>query len=207
MEGDYFLNGAFLALKDFKITSPMIDMDVDGTLNTKNGELNFVAVGHDLDLRRVQKKFPEGYKTEGHGKFNGMITGTLDAPNFDGTLDADNLSFNGVQISDVHGQINVFGGSHIVLKDFSFNQGEGSYKMYLTANTASRNLNGNLEVQNVDIPELFLLANKDSGPVSGKLNSRITVRLTILPCTRRATLRRANLPDTICTMSVSIFVC
>ena len=108
-----------------------------------------------------------------------MITGTLDAPNFDGTLDADNLSFNGVQISDVHGQINVFGGSHIVLKDFSFNQGEGSYKMYLTANTASRNLNGNLEVQNVDIPELFLLANKDSGPVSGKLNSRITAGGTI----------------------------
>lgn len=179
MEGDYFLNGAFLALKNFEITSPMIDMNIDGTINTKTGELNFVAVGHDLDLLRVQKKFPEGYETEGHGKFNGLITGTVDAPNFEGTLDAENLSFNGVQITNVHGQINVFGGNHIVLRDFSFNQGEGSYKMYLTANTANRNLNGNIEVKNVDIPELFLLANKNSGPVAGKLNSKITAGGTI----------------------------
>ena len=172
MHGKYFMDDEKIRLQDFEITSPMADMIVNGTIDRKTQALDFVAQGQDLSLKRIQNKFP--YPVEGHGTFEGIVTGTIDSPSFDGTLDAPELIFNGVKISDVHGHVGV-NGDNIVVDDFGFNQGDGSYKLFLAGNMTTEHLNGTVEVENVDIPELFLLANSEAKYLNGKLNSQIAV--------------------------------
>ncbi len=159
MHGEYFVDDDKIRLQDFEITSPMADMILNGTIDRKTQELNFVAQGNDLSLKRIENKFP--YPVSGHGKFEGLITGTMDNPIFNGNLNAESLNFNGVNISDVQGHI-MMNGNNIVIDDFEFNQGEGNYKLFLAGNTATKNLNGNIDVENVDIPELFLLAGNEA---------------------------------------------
>lgn len=172
MKGEYFVDDDKIRLQDFEITSPMADMILNGTIDRKTKALDFVAQGNDLDLKRIENKFP--YPVSGHGKFEGLISGTTDNPIFSGSLNAENLNFNGVTVSNVQGHI-VVDGDNIVVDDFKFNQGAGSYEMYLAGNTATKNLSGNIAVENVDIPELFLLANNEAKYLTGKLNSKISV--------------------------------
>lgn len=172
MRGKYFVDDDKIRLQDFEITSPMVDMIVNGTIDRKTQALDFVAQGQDLSLKRIQNKFP--YPVTGHGTFEGLITGTIHSPIFDGTLDAPELIFNGVSMTNVHGHVGV-SGDNVTVDDFSFNQGDGSYKLFLTGNTETEHLSGNIEVENVDIPELFLLANSKAKYLNGKLNSNIEV--------------------------------
>lgn len=172
MKGKYFVDDDKIRLQDFEITSPMADMVLNGTIDRKTQALDFVAQGSDLSLKRIENKFP--YPVSGHGKFEGLITGTVDNPIFNGSLNAENLNFNGVNISDVQGHITV-NGDNIVVDDVKFKQGAGNYNLFLAGNTATENFNGNIDVENVDIPELFLLAGQQAKLLGGKLNSKITV--------------------------------
>lgn len=172
MHGKYFVDDEKIRLQDFEITSPMADATLNGTIDRKTRALDFVAEGQDLSLKRIQNKFP--YPVEGHGTFEGIVTGTLNSPIFNGTLNAPELIFNGVKMSNVHGHVEV-NGDNVTVDDFAFNQGDGSYKLFLTGNWETERLNGTVEVENVDIPELFLLANREAKYLSGKLNSNIEV--------------------------------
>ena len=174
ISGDYFIENEIVRLQNFEVTSPMADAVLDGTFNTKTKALDFTVLGSDLSLKRFQSKFPKNYPVEGHGKFEGTLTGTQDHPIFSGIIDAPNLNFNGVQISDVYGHINI-NGENIVLDEFKFNQGDGNYKMFLGMNTALKGMNGKIDVENVDISELFKLAGQQNKFLNGKLNSTIIV--------------------------------
>lgn len=174
MHGKYFVDDDKIRLQDFEFTSPMADMIVNGTIDRKTNALDFVAEGKNLSLNRLQGKFPQNYPVNGNATFEGLITGTTEHPIFNGNLNSELLSFNGVKITNVHGHIGV-SGSNIVVDDFEFNQGDGNYKLFLAGNTDTKNLNGNVEVRNVDIPELFLLAGKEAKLLKGKLNSNIAI--------------------------------
>lgn len=174
MRGDYFLDGNSLRLQDFVIISPMVDMVLNGTIDVKTYAMNFTVVGRDINLKRFQAKFPNDYPVEGHGTFEGQISGNLDAPVFDGKLAANLLNFNGIEMKNVNGHV-TSNGSRLALEDFNFAQGSGRYQMKLTADTATKNLTGTITVKNADIPALFALANKNSKILTGKLDSEITI--------------------------------
>ncbi len=172
IHGKYFVDDEKIRLQDVEVISPMADATLNGTVDRKTKALDFVVQGQDLSLKRIQNKFP--YPVEGHGIFEGLLTGTTDNPIFNGTLNAPELIFNGVKMTDVHGHVGV-NGDNIVVDDFAFNQGDGSYKLFLAGNTKTLSLDGDIEVENVDIPELFLLAGQEAKYLNGKLNSKIDV--------------------------------
>ncbi len=172
MDGDYFIEGNKIRLQDFHINSPMVDMDLNGTIDRVTTDMDFTVEVHDIDVRRFQSKLPENYPAQGHGTFSGIVKGNIGNPIFDGTLVADNLSFNGVEIDDVNGHVNI-NGSDIIVDNFTFNQGEGSYNVHAKVNYETNSMSGRSQVTNVDIPELFALANIDNKLITGKLNSNI----------------------------------
>ncbi|MBR1859537.1 MAG: hypothetical protein IJ797_08570, partial [Selenomonadaceae bacterium] len=178
MDGDYFIEGNKIRLQDFHINSPMIDMDLNGVIDRVTTDMDFTVEAYDVNMRRFEGKLPENYPARGHGSFSGIIKGNMDHPIFDGKLAAKELSFNGVSITNVDGEINV-NGNDIHLDNFSFNQGDGSYKVRGNINYVTGVMNGNSEVTNVDIPELFALANLKNELVTGKLNSKMEFGGTI----------------------------
>ncbi|MBR6013171.1 MAG: translocation/assembly module TamB domain-containing protein [Selenomonadaceae bacterium] len=174
IKGEYFVDDDKIRVQELNITSPMVDMVLNGTIDRKTKEIDFVAQGSDISLKRLQVLFPKTYPVEGHGKFEGLITGTVDNPIFNGNLDAENLIFNGVEISNVHGHVGI-NGDNIVVDDFKFNQDEGFCNLYLAGNTSTKMMSGNLDAENIGIEELFKLAGQEAKYLSGRLNTKISV--------------------------------
>ena len=71
----------------------MVDAVLNGTIGLDQS-LNLDIDVRDIDMKRVEHKLP--YEVEGHGTFEGHVTGFINAPVFDGTLDAKSLMLNGV---------------------------------------------------------------------------------------------------------------
>ena len=178
MDGDYTVNGNIINVIDFHITSPTVDMVLNGTIDSSTTDMNFTVDANDINVERFQGKLPENYPAHGHGKFAGIIGGTLDQPIFDGKLNADTLTFNGIELTNINGNVNLRG-NDITLDNFSFNQGEGSYNVHGNINYVTNTLNGSSEVKNADIPSLLALANLKNDVVTGTLNSNMTFGGTV----------------------------
>ena len=173
MDGDYYVEGNKISVQDFHINTPMIDMDLNGTIDKVTTAMDFVVDVHDIDMRRLQGKFPEGYEVGGHGQFEGIIGGSLnDTPIFDGKLIADSLTFNGVEITNVLGDVGM-NGDTILLNNLSFNQGEGSYEVHGAVNYQTNTVHGSSVVKNAGIAELLKLSNFETELFKGNLNSNI----------------------------------
>ena len=174
IDGEYFYEGNQLRLQNVYVTSPMADMILDGTFDKSTGALDFVVEGKDLSLKRIRAKLPDNYNAEGHATFEGVLRGTIDNPRFIGQIDSDALTLNGVDVTDVHGQIEVIGDNYL-LDEFRFTQGGGNCKMQLHINNAQKSLNGLATVQNFDIGALLSLADYNDIPLNGNLDSTITI--------------------------------
>ena len=172
MHGKYFLDGDIVRLQDFEVTAPLADVIFNGTFNKSTKDLDFVVQGKNLSLERLQTLVPRDYTVQGDLKFEGLLNGTTDYPVFVGTVNADDLKFNGVDITEVHGNAEMRG-NQFVLDEFEFNQGDGNCKLYATANNQTKVLDGNLEVNNFDIPELCAMVGYQTKFLTGKLNSQI----------------------------------
>ena len=184
LRGDYYVNGNIVRLQDFVVTSPMVDMVLNGTLDLKTYDMDFTVEGRDIDLKRFQGKFPNDYIVSGHGTFAGAFKGNfLKEQIFDGQLTAPAFVLNGVEIHAVQGHISAKNtpgvGLQIALEDFNFYQDNGLYSVQLSGNTQTKNINGKVEVRKVDIPELAALANKETKILTGKLSSEIIIAGTM----------------------------
>lgn len=176
MDGDYYVEGDDVRLQDFHIYSPMVDMDVNGTLNRVTTNIDMTVSVHDINIKRFQHKLP--YEADGHGTFEGKIGGTLDAPLFDGELRADEMVFNGVVMKGAYGNV-TYDSGWLSLRDFSFLQGEGRYDIAASCNLDGGTLSGNVKVQNVEINELCALANQKNDLLEGRLTSNIRLGGTL----------------------------
>lgn len=174
MTGDYFLEGEILRLQDFSITSPMVDMILNGTINKNTQVMDFVVEGKDINLQRFKAKLPEKYNAEGHIQFEGLIKGTPDIPIFEGELKADEIILNGVSLTNVYGNI-ASNGANVYLEKFHFNDGDGSCNLQLSTNLDTEMVSGEADVTNTDILNIFKIANIDSNLFTGKINSKILI--------------------------------
>ena len=172
MDGDYFLKDDVLRLQVFHIYSPMVDAVLNGTIGLDQS-LNLDIDVRDIDMKRVEHKLP--YEVAGHGTFEGHVTGFVSSPIFDGTLDAKDLTLNGVSIPRAYGHAHYEGGM-ISLDRFGFLQGDdGSYDLELQADTVSHALTGNIIVQNADLTNLCALLNQKNDVVKGMMNATAIV--------------------------------
>ena len=176
MDGDYFLKDGQLRLQWFHIFSPMADAVLDGTIGLDH-RLNLTIDLRDLDLARVEHKLP--YEASGHGTFAGAITGTIESPVFDGTLDAGPLTMNGVTLPRAYGHAR-YEGTTLSLDRFGFREGEaGSYDLDLTFDTTSHALAGNVIVENASVENLFSLLNQKNENIAGTLSASAIVGGTL----------------------------
>ena len=174
MHGDYFLEGDILRLQDFEITSPMVDMILNGTINKNTQVMDFVVLGNDINLQRFKGKLPEKYLAEGHTTFEGIIQGTPDHPIFNGELKAEEILLSGVSLTNVYGHLEA-DGSNVYLDEFHFNDGDGHYQMQISANLDNEMVSGEIDVENADIADLLTIADFKNELVTGKLDSKILV--------------------------------
>ena len=175
MDGDYFIKDDVLRLQVFHIYSPLVDAVLNGTIGL-DGSLDLKAEVRDIDMKRIEHKLP--YEVSGHGTFNGTVTGSIQAPVFDGTLDAAGLVFNGVPIARAYGHARY--ADHVVRLDrFGFLQGGGSYDLDLSFDTQSRALAGNVIVEDADVENLAALLNKKSDVLRGALDASAVLGGTV----------------------------
>ena len=170
MEGDYTLANGILTVHDFHIYSPLVDMDLNGTVATATRALDLTVEVHDIDLRRFEKKLP--YPIAGHGVFNGRIGGTFDDPVFDGKLVAPSFLLNGAEITDASGEVH-FRGSSLTFEPFSFRQNGGLYTLQASVDLSSGRMRGNVKVTNGDLAAILSVANAKNDAVHGRVNADI----------------------------------
>lgn len=175
MDGDYYLENGVVRLQDFHIFSPLVDVDLNGTV-TREGVLDLYADVHDVSLDRFGSKLP--YPVSGHGVFAGHVAGTLQSPEFVGVLDAKTLQLNGQTIESVHGEI-VYGAGVLRAENIRFQQNGGAYAMKCTANLETQALDGILQVENGDVRSLLAVANLKNDILDGRLNGTIRLAGTL----------------------------
>ena len=178
MTGDYFLEGDILRLQDFEITSPMVDMVLNGTINKNTQVMDFVVEGKDINLQRFKGKLPDKYNAEGHVQFEGLIKGTPEIPIFSGELKADEIILNEVSLTNVYGHVET-NGANVYLEEFHFNDGDGSCNLQLSMNLDNEMVSGEADVTNTDIPNIFKIADINNELFTGKLNSKILIGGTL----------------------------
>ena len=176
MDGDYFIKDDVLHLQVFHIYSPMVDVVFNGTIGFDQ-TLNLDIDVRDIDMKRIEHKLP--YEVSGHGTFEGHVTGTIPAPIFDGTLDAQSLVMNGVEIPRAYGHAH-YENKVITLDRFGFQQGMGRYDLDISVDTANDGLSGNVLVSNADVTDLCALLNKKNDVVKGTLEASIILNGTLL---------------------------
>lgn len=178
MTGDYFLDGEILRLQNFEITSPMVDMVLNGTINKNSQVMDFVVEGKDIRLERFKAKLPENYIAEGHTTFEGIIKGTPDCPIFDGELKSDEIYLNGVALTNIYGHLSS-NGSNVYLDDFHFRDEDASCQMHLSLNLDNEAINGEADVTNAKIANMFTIFDKKNDLIDGTLNSNILISGTL----------------------------
>lgn len=171
MDGDYTMKNGKIALQDFHVFSPLIDMELNGTID-KEHNLDMKVIAKDLSLDRFGRKLP--YPINGHGRFDGHIGGSLNNPLFDGLLTAGELDFNGVKIERASGKVNYRNGS-VYFRDFGFDQNGGHIGLTASANINTLAVNGSLEAKNVDLNSLLAMANLKNNPLNGRFNGAVYI--------------------------------
>ena len=175
MDGDYTIKNRLLTLHDFHIYSTFVDMDLNGTIDEQRN-LALQVAAHDIQVDRVGRKLP--YEVSGHGKFDGQISGTLDAPLFNGKLIAPQLVINEQEVHDAQGTVR-YSGHNIYMEDFRFEQNGGVYTLTTSANTATMALHGKMDVKNGDINALMAMFDLKNDIVNGRLNGQIQLDGTV----------------------------
>ena len=151
--------------------SPMVDMDLNGTVD-RNWNLDMVASVHEINMERFANKFP--YPVSGKGTFAGEIGGTLMAPTFHGILTSPSITLNDQTITDIRGMVD-YEDSVVSVSQFGFRQGGGSYQAALSINVDTHDADGTIKVQDGDINAITAIGNFKNDIVTGKLSSDIQV--------------------------------
>jgi len=168
MDGDYFLEGDKVRLQDARIRTPMIDMDVSGTLDYKTMQMDMDLSVYDIDMKRLENRFP--YEVSGHGTFSGKASGTIDEPVFRGILDAPELVLNEQSITQVHGEVE-YAKNQVTLREFGFDQKEGRYRLNVGMGMDAYNLSGSASVRNADINALLAMLDQKNDKIQGRLDA------------------------------------
>ncbi len=176
MDGDYTMKNGVLTLQDFHIFSPLVDMDLNGTIVIESRTLDLTVMAQDIDLQRFGGKLP--YPISGHGRFTGHIGGTLAVPAFDGSLTADEMVFNGAVVTNANGRVTLQG-NRVTFEPLHFEQNGGTYSMRAWANIASQTMNGHVEVENGDINAMMAVANLKNDTVHGRTSGTLEISGTL----------------------------
>ncbi len=170
-DGDYKRKNGITTLYDFHLVSPLIDVRMNGTIDTENN-LNLIVTADDIQLDKAGAHLP--YPVSGKAKFKGLVSGTVDAPVFEGDLTADSLLFNGQEIKNAHGKV-AYRASHLHITSFGFEQNNGKFVMNTMVNVNTTRINGRIDVNNADVNALLAMVNQKNDVLTGRLNGSVDI--------------------------------
>jgi len=170
-DGDYKRKNGITTLYDFHLVSPLIDVQMNGTIDTENN-LNLVVTADDIQLDRAGAHLP--YPVSGKAKFKGLVSGTVDNPVFEGNLAADSLLFNGQEIKNAHGKLG-YRANHLQITSFGFEQNNGKFVMNTMVNLNTSGISGRIDVQNADVNALLAMVNQKNDVLTGRLSGSVDI--------------------------------
>lgn len=174
-DGKYERKNGITTLKDFYITSPNVNLHLNGTVD-RNNHLDFDISADEIHFDKLNLHLP--YPVFGTAQFVGKVQGTLDSPVFNGLLKSSELNLNGQNLTDLNGHVEYRNGA-INLTSFTFNQDGGTFALQGSMNLNTSALQGKLTVQNADLAAILAMVNLKNEWVDGKLNGTIDLGGTV----------------------------
>ncbi|WP_019551866.1 translocation/assembly module TamB domain-containing protein [Propionispira raffinosivorans] len=174
-DGKYERKNGITTFKDFYITSPNVNLHLNGTADRDN-HLDFDIRADDIHFDKLNLHMP--YPVSGTAQFVGKLQGTIDSPVFNGLLQSSELSLNGQDLTDINGHIE-YSNETINLTSFTFHQSGGTFALQGSTNLNTSTLQGKLTVENADLAAILAMVNLKNEWVDGKLNGTIDLGGTV----------------------------
>ena len=174
-EGSYQREQGTTTISEFRINSLNTRIRLSGSISPSN-ELNFDIVAQHINMERINLQLP--YPVTGVAQFTGKLTGTISAPEFNGQLAADKLTFNNQDITGVMGQV-IVRKDAIEIPSINFMQGKGKFGFSGGYGIDTSEIYGYLDIEDAQLqPILAALAVPDKG-INGRLNGHMSFNGTL----------------------------
>ncbi|MDU3640498.1 MAG: peptidase, partial [Veillonella sp.] len=155
------------------------DIEGYGATITGGGTISKDAINVDFEGKKIDMGrllINTDYKVDGLLSGRGIITGSMDNPQFNGYILSDALSINGELLNDIHGH--VYADKTVVnVQDFTFAEKNGG--RYVAKGGMklddSKQLFGVLDVTNGSVKNLLTLLDRPNEHLDGKLNGSVEI--------------------------------
>ena len=155
------------------------DIEGYGATITGGGTISKDAINVDFEGKKIDMGrllINTDYKVDGLLSGRGIITGSMDNPQFNGYILSDALSINGELLNDIHGH--VYADKTVVnVQDFTFAEKDGG--RYVAKGGMklddSKQLFGVLDVTNGSVNNLLTLLDRSNEHLDGKLNGSVEI--------------------------------
>ena len=155
------------------------DIEGYGATITGGGTISKDAINVDFEGKKIDMGrllINTDYKVDGLVSGRGIITGSMDNPQFNGYILSDALSINGELLNDIHGH--VYADKTVVnVQDLTFAEKDGG--RYVAKGGMklddSKQLFGVLDVTNGSVKNLLTLLDRPNEHLDGKLNGSVEI--------------------------------
>lgn len=174
--GSYRRQAGVVFLEDFEVDSFNAKATISGSLNQKQ-QLNFNINAQDVEVAYIQLRYP--YPIQGKLSMNGVLTGNLSKPEFNGEVVSRKLTLNGQELFDIGGTV-ILRRSEVQISAVHFLLGKGQVRASGGYRETDGEVYGGLSVDNAEIDALLAILNTPLKGVSGRLEGQIALTGTTL---------------------------
>lgn len=169
VSADYTLHDGTVYITNGDITAYDASIRVAGSLGQ---QMDLTLDGSHLDIARLVPQ--KGPQRSGIMNVKGHVGGTMDSPVFEGSLQSDSLTFNGIALDDIQGNLGYYGGI-FRLTDFHFKQNGGTYELRGGYNPANGWIMARARVQAADLASILKVAGAPLQSVQGRLEGQLAI--------------------------------
>lgn len=158
-----------LQLRDVTIASLNTQVALNGTVDPQ-GNMDIHLEAKDIELERLHIPFP--YAVGGKASFSGQVSGTVQDPQFGGTLTAEQIHLNGQSITTIRGVV-AANAAQVEVPEFSFRQGAGVFRFAGSINPDNGNMLGRFTVDKGEVAALLKILNVPVSGIEGSLAGEV----------------------------------
>ncbi len=164
LRGDYFYSPQGLELRNFAVTVMQTRLLLDGTMSPE-GDLSFAFKGNNVRLEDIPVL--DDIKLQGGISLAGSLTGKIDRPIFNGSINSNEVVVNGQVLENISGEAWSEAGVNNYVR-IGFSHAQGKYQLDGGIDFSKRFAQGILEIENGDVKSLFAVAGQNLD-VGGRL--------------------------------------
>jgi translocation and assembly module TamB len=169
--GTYQRQGGIISLEDFEVDSFNAKAILSGKINEKQ-QLNFSVNAQDVEVAYIQLRYP--YPVQGKLSMNGVLTGSLEKPEFNGEVTSRTLKLNEQDLFDISGTV-ILRRNEVQLSAVHFLLGKGQVRASGGYRETDSEVYGGLSVENTEVSALLSMLNTPLPGVSGRLDGQVAL--------------------------------